>query len=519
MKNSSLLQSTKWLSLATFTSRIFGLVRDSVISAYIPAAWQDIFWAGIKIPSTFRQLFAEGSLSAAFIPMLSKVRENEGEEKAREVSFAIFWWLAITLTVLTVVFVAFGPWLIPLILDFPEELQWKVQPSVTTTQMMFPFLIFVAFAAWAMGILNTYRYFFMPALSSVFFNITLIIGTVAATAFFDSLQLMMWMSGVVVIGGFMQFAVQIPQLRRLDYFPPLWVPVTHPAVKEFLVKLAPAVFGLAVFQLNALITQTYFASRYGEGGISILTYAHRLIQFPLGVIGIALATASFPQIAQYFARNENGKAAELFTTVSKYMMLIMLPATAGLIVLEQDIVGLIYNWKGNQTTEWLAILGMSLTGYSVGLLGYSFVKILAQSFQAQHDFKTPVITGAVGVAVNIALCAYCSSQPDVYPLWTLAFASSTASFVNVLLLFIMLKMKVSALKITPLMLYLFKVAAASVIMYLCCRWVTLLLPVSGDSFLLYLLRVVTGMTAGIVSYGIIGRLLFWVELKAILRIR
>lgn len=519
MKNSSLLQSTKLFSVATFTSRIFGLIRDSVISAYVPIAWQDIFWAGVKIPSTFRQLFAEGSLSAAFIPMLSKVREEEGEEKAREVSFAIFNWLATTLTCLTALLIVFGPWWIPVILDFPDDQQWKVAASVTTTQMMFPFLVFIAFSAWSMGILNTYRSFFMPALAPVFYNITVIIGVIICTRYFVDQQLMMWMSGVIIMGGIMQFAVQIPQLRKLDYFPPKWVSVTHPAVKSFLYKMAPAVFGLAVFQLNALITQTYFASRYGEGGISILTYAHRLIQFPLGVIGIALATASFPQIAQHFARNENGKAAKLFSTVAKYMMLIMLPSAAGLIVLDQDIVGLIYNWKNNYSVEWMSLLGMSLTGYSVGLLGYAFVKILAQSFQAQHDFRTPVITGAAGVAVNLVLCAYFSSNTDTYPLWTLTFASSLASFVNVLLLLILLRIKLSELKITPLLIYCIKVITASIIMYYCCAIVMSFVPPSDESFFFKVVRVGIGMTTGILSYGIIGRLLFWSELKAILRIR
>jgi putative peptidoglycan lipid II flippase len=290
-------------------------------------------------------------------------------------------------------------------------------------------------------------------------------------------------------------------------------------VKSFLRKLAPAVFGLAVFQLNALITQTYFASRYGEGGISILTYAHRLIQFPLGVIGIALATASFPQIAQHFARNENGKAAKLFTTVAKYMMLIMLPSAAGLIVLDQDIVGLIYNWRHQYSPEWMSVLGMSLTGYSVGLLGYAFVKILAQSFQAQHDFRTPVITGAAGVAVNLTLCAYFSSHTDLYPLWTMTFASSAATFVNVLLLLIMLRMKLHELKITPLFIYFIKVITASLVMYLCCWLVMSVIPDSGQSFLFKATRVGIGMSAGFLSYGIVGRFLFWTELKAILRIR
>ncbi len=512
------MQSTKLFSLATFLSRIFGLVRDAVIVAYIPVIWQDIFWAGVKLPSTFRQLFAEGALSAAFIPLLSKVREEEGEEGARSASSAIFCWLAVVVSTVTAISILLCPWLVPLILDFPNDQRAMIPEAIQVTQLMFPFLIFIAFSAWAMGILNTYRSFFVPAIAPVFYNLTLIIGIVLFSRYYNDMPLMICICGVVVLGGIMQFVVQIPQLRAIGYFPPTWMSLSHPSVKSFLRKMAPAVFGLAVFQINALITQTYFASRYGAGGISSLNYAHRLIQFPLGVVGVALATASFPQIAQYFAREDRAGAARLFSNVSKYMMLLMMPASFGLIVLAPDIVGLIYDWDTSKK-QLLSLIAFSTVGYAVGLLGYAFVKIFVQSFQAQQDFRTPVITGAIGVAVNIILCAYFSSQTDLYPIWTLAAASAAASFVNVLLLAILLIRRLPELHISPLLLYFIKVLLASAIMYVCCHLANLYIPIHDDSFLAYLSRVIIGMAVGIGSYGLIGWFLFGAELKAILRIR
>ena len=233
MKKDSLLKSTSYFSLATLISRVLGLVRDSCVAALIPAAWQDIFWLGFRIPSTFRQLFAEGALSAAFIPLLSRVREQEGEEEGKKLGSAVFYLL--TLTVGTVCFVAvvLSPWFVPYLLNFPDDPEvraaalsvaspygdWRVEAGVKATQIMFPFLLFVALAAWAMGVLNTYRYFFIPAMASSFFNVSLIAGSFIAAAYFEGMA-QMWAMGIsVVIGGLLQFVVQIPPARRIGFFP------------------------------------------------------------------------------------------------------------------------------------------------------------------------------------------------------------------------------------------------------------------------------------------------------------
>ncbi|MEW6236762.1 MAG: murein biosynthesis integral membrane protein MurJ [Candidatus Omnitrophota bacterium] len=525
-KTDSLLRSTSLFSLATLISRVLGVARDSSIAACLPRVWQDIFWAGIKIPSTFRQLFAEGSLSAAFIPLLSGVIEKEGEDKARETAHAIFNLLALVVSVVILAAILLAPWIVPYILAFPSEktadcviADWRVGAGVQVTQIMFPFLFFVALAAWAMGVLNTHRRFFMPAVASSFFNVCVVAGAVTGAAVFHLADMpMMWyMGGAVIFGGFLQFAVQLPQARQLRYFPPKAVSPFHPKVKIFLRMLAPTVFGLAIYQINALITQTYFASKFGEGGISITQYAFRLIQFPLGIIGVALATASFPQIAQQIAQEKHAQAARTLTEVMKYLLLLMIPAAVGLIALGRDINGVIYDHGEFHKSAWLEPTVQVLNFYCLGLFFYAVVQALVRTSQAHRDFRTPVYSGAAGVIVNIALCKIFVDEG--MPLWSLALASSIASGVNSLYLLISLRRRMEHFLILPLAAYALRVLLASALMGLACALFAAYFPIAGGTFARFTIRVVLGIGLGLGVYGLCGWFLFRDELKRLLKMQ
>ncbi len=531
MKKDSLLKSTSYFSLATLISRVLGLVRDSCVAALIPAAWQDIFWLGFRIPSTFRQLFAEGALSAAFIPLLSRVREQEGEEEGKKLGSAVFYLL--TLTVGTVCFVAvvLSPWFVPYLLNFPDDPEvraaalsvaspygdWRVEAGVKATQIMFPFLLFVALAAWAMGVLNTYRYFFIPAMASSFFNVSLIVGSFIAAAYFEGMA-QMWAMGIsVVIGGLLQFAVQIPPTRRIGFFPLKRVSPFSPKVRRFLWMLAPSVFGLAIYQINALITQTYFATHFGEGGVSQMNYAFRLIQFPLGVVGVALATASFPRVAQFISQEKHQDAAQILVDVIKYLTLMMIPSAVGFIVMGEDITALIYDRGKFHAEHWLQPTNSVLGMYSLGLFSYTVVKVLVQAFQAHHDFRTPVITGTIAVTCNISLCALFVTAG--WPLWSLALASSIASTLHTGLLMALLLGRMKALRLAPIADFFLRVGLASLGMAAACWLVMRGFPIAGGTNLGWGLRVGFGIGISLLVYGTLGRLLFPVELGRVLRLK
>jgi len=531
MKKDSLLKSTSSFSLATLISRVLGLVRDSCIAALIPAAWQDIFWLGFRIPSTFRQLFAEGALSAAFIPLLSRVRAQEGEEEGKKLGSAVFYLLTLTVGAVCAAAVVLSPWFVPFLLNFPDDPgagaavmsnvspygDWRVEAGVKATQIMFPFLFFVALAAWAMGVLNTYRYFFIPAMASSFFNVSLIAGSFIAAAYYEGMA-QMWVMGLAVVtGGLLQFAVQIPPTWQVGYFPLRRVSPFSPKVRKFLWMLAPSVFGLAIYQINALITQTYFATHYGEGGVSQMNYAFRLIQFPLGVVGVALATASFPRIAQYISQENHQDAAQTLVDVIKYLMLMMIPSAVGFIVLGQDITALIYDRGKFHEEQWLQPTNSVLGMYALGLLSYTVVKVLVQAFQAHHDFRTPVITGSIAVACNIALCAVFVAGG--WPLWSLALASAIASTLHTGLLLHLLLGRMKALRMGPIADFFLRVLVASLGMAAACWLAMRIFPAAGGTNLGWGLRVGFGIGLSLLVYGALGRFLFPVELGRILRLK
>jgi len=531
-KTDTLLRSTSMFSLATLISRVLGLARDSSIAAFISKDWQDIFNAGIKIPSTFRQLFAEGSLSAAFIPLLSRIISKEGEEKARETAHAIFNLLALVVSIVILIAILLAPWYVPYLLAFPPEkttdgviANWRVGAGVRVTQIMFPFLFFVAMAAWAMGVLNTHRRFFMPAVASSFFNVCVVAGAVTGAAIFHfteapiqkQMPMMWYMGGAVIIGGFLQFAVQLPQVRKLNYFPPKAVSPFHPKVKIFLRMLAPTVFGLAIYQINALITQTYFAAKFGGGGISCTQYAFRLIQFPLGIVGVALATASFPQIAQQIAQENHAQAARTLTEVMKYLLLLMIPSAVGLTALGRDITGVIYDHGQFHQSGWLEPTVQVLNFYCLGLFFYAVAQALVRTSQAHHDFRTPVYAGAAGVIVNIALCKIFVDEG--MPLWSLALASSIASGANSLYLLISLRRRMEHFRILPLTAYALRVMIAAGLMGLVCALFAAYFPIEGGTFARYSIRVVLGVGLGLAAYSASGWFLFRDELMRLLKMK
>ncbi|MBN2328712.1 MAG: murein biosynthesis integral membrane protein MurJ [Candidatus Omnitrophica bacterium] len=523
-KKDSLLKSTGLFSVATLMSRILGLIRDSFIAAYIPHVWQDIFWAGFKIPATFRTLFAEGVLSTAFIPLLTRVLARESEEDAIEAAAAVFRALALTVMTAVTLGILFAPLYVPYLLQFPGDdsalfpgLNWRMEAGVWATQVLFPFLFFIALAAWAMGVLNTYRIFFVSAIAPTLFNLSLILGCLLGAKWMNltGFSLMTFMMGSVIIGGILQFAIQIPSVCRIRYFPPRWASPFHPKVWMFLRMLAPSIFGLAIYQINSIISQTYFASQYGKGGISQMNYAFRLIQFPLGVIGVALATASFPRIAQYFEQDRMEDASKTFVNVMKYMLLIMIPSSAGLIVLGSDIVRLIYDHGHFHEQQWLMPTLHVLIMYSIGIVFYGAVKVLARTFQARHNFRTPVVIGAISVACNIVLCAWFVHRQ--WPLWSLALSSSIASAVQTLLLIAMMRIKIPQLPLLFLLDFSARVFLASAGMALACWGVLKIIPLYQESFLGLSARVAMGVTVGIGAYLGLGWLLFRGELLAILR--
>jgi putative peptidoglycan lipid II flippase len=396
-ENHSVVRAAGLIGVATFSSRILGFVRDMVLARLFgatPAA--DAFFVAYRIPNLLRELFAEGSMSSAFIPVFTEYQTLKTKRDAWELASATFTTLLTIVTGITLLGILAAPGIVWLLAPgFHDEPQ-KLALTTVLTRVMFPYLLFISLAALAMGILNSMRAFAAPAFSPVFFNIFII-----GCALFLSPLLPDPIIGVaigVVAGGGAQFAMQLPGLNRRGMLFGWRFQPAHPGVKRIGLLMVPSLLGLSVTQIN--ITVSTILASFFAGGPTYLFYGMRLIQFPLGIFGVALATAILPTLSAQAAR---GALDELRTTLGfglRMIFFIILPAMLGLIVLRQPIVHLFFE-HGSFTKHDTVETATAVLCYALGLWAFAGVRIIVASFYSLQDTKTPAWTAAAAVVANI----------------------------------------------------------------------------------------------------------------------
>jgi len=395
----SVVKAAGLIGVATLSSRILGFVRDMVLARLFgatPAA--DAFFVAYRVPNLLRELFAEGSMSAAFIPVFTEYHTLKTKRDAWELASATFTTLLTIVTAVTLLGILAAPGIVWLLAPGFRESPDKLALTSLLTQVMFPYLIFISLAALAMGILNSLRAFAAPAFSPVFFNVF----TIACMLF-----LAPWLPepiiGVaigIVVGGMAQFAMQLPGLKGRGMLFGWRFNPGHPGVKRIGLLMVPSLLGLSVTQIN--ITVSTILASYFPGGPTYLFYGMRLIQFPLGIFGVALATAILPTLAAQAAR---GALDELRTTIGfglRMIFFIILPAMVGLILLRYPIVHLVFEHGSFTQADTLAT-ATALLCYAVGLWAFAGVRIIVSAFYSLQDTKTPAITAGIAVLANILL--------------------------------------------------------------------------------------------------------------------
>lgn len=419
----SVVKAAGLIGVATFSSRILGFVRDMVLARLFgatPAA--DAFFIAYRIPNLLRELFAEGSMSAAFIPVFTEYHTRKTKREAWELASATFTTLLTIVTAMTLIGILAAPgivWLLaPGFHDHPDQL------TLTTllTRVMFPYLLFISLAALAMGILNSLRAFAAPAFSPVFFNIF----TIACALFLSPLlpQPILGVAIGIVVGGIAQFAMQLPGLNGRGMLFGLRFQPGHPGVKRIGRLMIPSLLGLSVTQIN--ITVSTILASYFSGGPTYLFYGMRLIQFPLGIFGVALATAILPTLSAQAAR---GAMDELRTTLGfglRMIFFIILPAMFGLILLRQPIVHVFFEHGSFTKADTLATATAVLC-YAVGLWAFAGVRIIVSAFYSLQDTRTPAITAGIAVGANIFLSLWLMTLLDAAGL---ALATALAAMLN-----------------------------------------------------------------------------------------
>lgn len=428
VKKSSLLASSLVVSSMTFISRIAGLARDIVIAGLAGAGGAaDAFFIAFKIPNFLRRLFAEGAFNQAFVPVLSEYAHKKSQAEVRLLINSVAGCLGLALLVVTLAAMLAAPLLVWVFAPGFAADPVKQALTADLLRLTFPYLLLISLTAFASGILNTWGRFALPAVTPVLLNLSLIGSAFWLTPLLPTAaHALAW---GVVIAGVLQLGVQLPALGKLGLLPlpkPNW---QHEGVKKILKLMAPAIFGVSVSQINLLL-DTVLASFLADGSVGWLYYSDRLVELPLGVFGVALATVVLPSLSKGYAAEDTSKFSGLLNWALRWVLLIGLPATLGLVFLAQPLLITLFHY-GAMTSQDILMSSKSLQAYALGLLAFMLIKVLAPGYFARQDTATPVKIGIIAMVANMVF-----NLVLIWPLAHvgLALATSASAFLNAYLL-------------------------------------------------------------------------------------
>jgi len=489
------------------TSRILGLVREQVM-AYLFGAGSatDAFNVAFRIPNLVRDLFAEGAMSAAFVPTFTSRLTHAGKADAWRLGRQVITALLLVTGVLVLIGIVAAEPIVRLFAGRFAEVPGKLELTVRLARIMLPFLTLVAVAAAMMGMLNSLRHFFLPALSPAMFNVGWIVCALTLTPLMPRFGLdpVMALAIGVLVGGVGQVALQWPPLRREGFrYRPMLDPA-DPALRDVLRLMGPGVMGLAAVEVN-LVVNTILATGEGDAAVSYLSYAFRLMYLPIGLFGVSVAMAAIPEISRHAARDD---LAGMRVTVSKglrLMLMLTVPATFGLIVLATPIIALLFEYGRFNATATAATAG-ALAFYAPGLLGYSAVKIAVPSFYALKDSRTPVLVSVLSMIINLALNL---TLVRILSYRGLALGTGLAAIVNAAVLLWLLRGRLGGLEGRRVAIAAAKIVIASAVMAAAAYAVHLRLTawVPGEMIFARVARVGTAIVVALLVLAASARLL------------
>lgn len=534
----SVARSAGIVSIAVLGSRVLGLVRDQIFAAFFGAGFlNDAFQVGFRIPNILRDLFAEGALSAAFVKTFTDYTERRREDEAWRLASMVMNALAVVLSVICLVGILFSRRIVAIIAPgFPPE---KAALAVTMTQIMFPFILLVALAAVAMGVLNTKRQFGIPASASTMFNVGSIIFGLAFAYWLSggdwaaptdptaipeprAQWALIGMAIGTLIGGGLQFLIQVPSLLRVGFRFRAALSFTDPGVRQVMRLMGPAIIGTAATQVNVLINTFYSSSI--AGGPSWLGYSFRLMQFPIGVFGVAIGTATLPTISRFAARGDIGNFRSTLSSSIGLVFLLTIPSACGLVVLGRPIVALLFQHGAFDSSD-TDMVAAALTAYSVGLAGYAAIKVLSPAFYALDDARTPMLISLASIVVN-AVAGYFLREllsgygvtpetPSGYGHAGLALSTSCVALVNFFALALFMRRRIRRLEGRRILSSFLRIALASAALSVAAyaTYVWLLRALGDRGFAARLAETLVPMAAGGVVFVLTAKLLRVRELE------
>lgn len=492
---------------ATLASRLLGLGRDQVLAATFGAGNEmDAFVVAFRIPNLVRDLFAEGAMSAAFVPTFTRHLTLHGKEQAWRLGNNLLNALLLVIGAIVVVALIFARPLVSLYAGDFSLVPGKLELTIHLTRVMLPFLVLAAVAAALMGMLNSLHHYFVPALAPATFNVATIACAVFLVPMMPSLHLPRITAIAIgaIVGGIGQAAWQWPPLRREGFrYRPLldW---RDAGLRRVLLLMGPGTIGLAATQVNLLVT-TLLATSQGTGAVSWLQYAFRLMYLPIGLFGVSIATAVLPAAARHAAVGDRAAIARTVARGITLMLIVNVPATAGLLVLAGDIVRLLFEHGRFLPGDTLATAA-AVQCYAIGLVGYSSARIASPVFYALGESRLPVTLSAASIAVNVLLSLFLVHEIGFRGL---ALATSIAALLNGSLSLWFLRRRLGGIHGRDLTIALMKILSAAAVMVATVKWIvhamSTIAPGAGTTT--QALRVGTAIAGGLVALAIAAKAL------------
>ena len=453
-------RSAGLVGIATMASRLLGLLRDWVfLTAFGAGHVMDAYNVAFRLPNLVRDLFAEGAMSAAFVPTFTRELHDKGKDAAWELGRIVITGLIVVTGVISIAGILLAGPLTAYIAPEYAATPGKIELTTTLTQVMFPFLMLIAVAVACMGMLNSLRSFFLPALAPAAFNVACIASAFLIVPFMPALgwHQMVGLAIGTLLGGVAQVALQWPALIKEGFrFRPQFG-FGDPRFREIVRLMIPGTLGLAAAQVNQLVN-VYLATSEGEGAVTYLGFAFRLMYLPIGLFGVSIATAAIPGITRHAAADDMEGVRNDVSQAVRMMLMLNVPATFGLMCLAGPIVELLVEYR-SVNAQNTAGIAAALMGYAPGLVGYSAVKIASPTFYALKDSRTPVTIGMVCILLNVALNLLLVRTSLSYA--GLALGTGIAAIANALMLFWMLRRRLAGLDDRRVITSLVKVLLAS----------------------------------------------------------
>jgi len=433
-----LFKSTLIVSAMTLLSRILGFIRDVVFAReFAASAGMDAFLIAFKIPNFMRRLFAEGAFNQAFVPTLSEYKETKDKEAVKDLIQHVSGTLGGWLFIITLIGVIAAPVVIMIFAPgyLGQQNQSQYDLTVNLLRITFPYILFISLVAFAGGILNSYQQFAVPAFTPVLLNVVLISATYWIAPMMD--QPVMGLAIGVFLAGLLQLLFQLPFISRMGFLSrPRWN-AQHAGVKKILKLMLPAIFGASVAQINLLL-DTIIASLLMTGSISWLYYSDRLMEFPLGILGVALATVILPSLSKQHMTDSKEEFSATLDKAIRWVIYLGVPSAVGLFMLAAPIITTLFGSDKFLRND-IEMSAMSLMAYSFGLVGFILVKVLLPGFYSRQDTRTPVKIGIKALIINmvfnivIVLPWFLLDYPGAHA--GLAIATSISAFSNAFLLY------------------------------------------------------------------------------------